>query len=363
MHIKHPFIFAFLFAIPLFAFAQTATTTDPTALLQAQIDALIQERIAQAPTAEDIRVGAIRDLLNVTTTPKNPAPHDVVQIKVESYLTDLSKATLSWAKNGTTVLRGIGQTEFSFENGGSGVTTTIRLSITTNAGEVITRNFSFRPIGVTLLWEANTYTPPFYKGKPLMSAQANVRAIAVSDTALLDVNNMSFVWKKDGEAVPGASGYGKNSFIFTGPKPYGRANISVEASSLSDSMRSETSLKEIALTRPFVFFYENHPLLGIWYNTPLESNLTLNKKEFSLVAAPYFFSRDNGESSAFAYAWSLNNKTISNPGTAITLRNDQGTQGDSLLALAIRGLNQTFQSGSQSLLIHFTTEEASRGAF
>lgn len=363
MHLLRFLALIFFVTLPLFSIAQTTTTTDPAAEIQSGIDALIAERIANTPTAEDIRAGAIQDLLNITAIPKTPAAHETVNVTVESYLSDLSKATIAWSKNGTTMLRGIGKTRFSFENGGSGEMTRIGITITTNDGVTIARTLSFRPAGVTLLWEASTYTPPFYKGKPLMAPQARVRAVAVSDTSTLNPSTLSYVWKKDGDVVSGASGYGKSSFSFAGPKPYGKANVSVEVSSLSDTLRSEVRLKEIPLARPFILFYENHPLLGVWLNAPLANDITLAKKEFSVTAAPYFFSLDTAPTPTFSYDWSLNGRAVNNPDTTITLRNDQGSKGDSLLSLGIQGLRETFQSGDRSLLIHFTAGETARATF
>jgi len=351
------------FLMPSFAFAQTSTTS---ATVQQQIDKIVQDRLNSAPSAADIRTGAIGDYLDVKTSPQNPGPNETIRITVESYLSDLNKATISWWVDGKLVERGLGKTTFSFRNGASGSTTRLTISITTNAGERVTKELSWSPVGITMLWEANTYTPPFYRGKALMTPQASVRAIAIPDNTgtrnALDAGNLVYTWKKDGTAVPTASGYGKNSFSFPGPKPYGESKVSVQVSSVNDTIKTDMNVV-LPLSNPFILFYENHPLLGTWYNRALGDNLTLAQKEFSLSAEPYFFSNETGEAPTLAYNWTLNGKDIVNPGRAITLRNETGGKGDSLLTLTMRGLKQTFQTANQDLGIHFTTKESSQPTF
>ncbi|MHB1118275.1 MAG: hypothetical protein ACYCZ7_01980 [Minisyncoccota bacterium] len=355
---------------PLFTFAQEATTTaeqsTETSVLQQQIDQLINSRKALIPTPEESVANSIINHLDIKTNPQNPGPRETIRIKIESYLTDLNKATIGWSVNGKLMERGIGKTAFLFQNGASGETTRLTISIVTNSGISISKDLSWSPVGITVLWEADTYTPPFYKGKALPSPQSMIRAIAIPDSAgsrgALDAGNLVYVWKKDGTVAGEASGYGKNFFSFLAPKPYGESRVSVQVSSINDTIKSEMKVS-LPLAQPFILFYENHPLLGVWRNRALNTEFNLAKKEFSISAEPYFFSNETGETSTLLYNWSLNGKAVQNIGRAITLRNEAGEKGDSALTLAMRGIKKTFQSGSQSLLIHFTTPESARPTF
>ncbi|MEK7538709.1 MAG: hypothetical protein AAB552_02615 [Patescibacteria group bacterium] len=348
-----------LFALPVFIFAQTTTgtsTAEKTAL-QEQLDTLVQSRINQLSSPAQIRINAIRDYLEITTSPKYPKPNELVRITIESYLTDLNKATLAWSVNGDVVTQGIGKKTFSFNNGASGKTTRVSVLIRTNGGEVVVKEFSFSPIGVTILWEADTYTPPFYKGKPLASAQSSIRAVAIPDTGnaknILGAGNLVYVWKKNGNNVSEASGYAKNSFTFTAPKPYDEASVGVQVSPIdSNTVKSETRVN-VPLSNPFVMFYEKHPLEGVRYDRPLGTKFALSGKEVTLRAEPYFFSNESGNKSTLSYQWSLNGKKTSNQGRTITLKNDKGVKGDSTISIAIHGITQTFQSGSKSIMLHF----------
>ncbi len=360
MYSKRFFTLAFVLTLPFFLFAQTPLSqltpaeidqiqqqilNDPAVQAakasldaanlvtqqaldaEAQLRAFTQDQLKLIPTPAQIRTNAIRDYLDVKYSPQNPGPDEVVTVTVESYLSDLNKAMMTWSINGKVVESGIGKMSFSFKNGASGQTSTLSVSIVTNTGEKVLREFVFKPVGMILLWEADTYTPPFYKGKSLLTPQARVRAVAISDSAnsknALAAGNLSYVWKQDGETVPEASGYGKNSFSFVGPMPFGETYVSVAASSLNDTIKSELKLF-IPLEKPFILFYEDHPLLGVWYNRSLGKDITLSKKEISISAVPFFFSNETSGASSLVYKWALNGSPTPNSGRAITLRNNLG---------------------------------------
>lgn len=357
---------------PFFTFAQSTSTssasqTTPESInLQNQIDELISNKSKAIPSIEEIRTNALRDLLEVTTTPKNPKPLEKVTVSVESYLSDLNKAQIEWVLNGKIVSRGVGEKSFSFQNGPSGKTTRLVVSITTNAGEVFTKNLSWNPVGVTVLWEADTYTPPFYRGKPLLTAQAKLKTVAIPDNTTggnaLSAGNFVYVWEKDGTTITENSGFQKNTYLLSGPKPYERMNVKVRASSLNDSISSETQV-DLSLSAPFILFYEKHPLFGVWYNRPFDNKINLAGREFSISAEPYFFSNESREDPINKYTWMVNGKAVQNYGHTITLRNDTGEKGSSSISLAVRGINKTFQAASRDLLVYFAGESSARPIF
>lgn len=327
---------------------------------QTQIQKIIedqQKKIQTAPTINDIRKSAVEQYLSIKANPASPKPNETITVEVQSNSTDLSRSTITWTLNNRTVLSGVGEKSFSFKNGNSGQTTDLTISITTPEGDTVAKNQSWTPVGVNLLWEANTYTPPFYKGKPLMSPQADVRVIAIPDSSIntLTAGNYVYNWKKDGYVLADFSGYGKNTFNFIGPKPYALLNVGVEVSGFNGVAKSETSLN-IPQTTPFVLFYENNPLMGILYNKALGSNVVITRKEFSVSAEPYFFSPERSENIYEGYEWSLNNRGIENSSHLITLRNNQNTSGVSKLALSVRGIAKTFQNASQAVMVNFKAE-------
>ncbi len=385
MNLTRFFFLIFVLMLPFFSFSQTVTTSTTNAELEKLLQQFsdLSKQTFEAPNLdiqnnqfddfikntpsgffpidENIRAGAISEYLDLKINPNNPGPKEIIKVEIESYLSDLNKATIKWSVNSTLIKQGVGETSFSFQNGDSGETTIIDVSILTNEGYLVEKELLFRPFGVTILWEADTYTPPFYKGKPLMTTQARVRAIAIPDVDstqnTFTAGNLVYVWKKDGFAVSDASGYGKNSFSFSGPKPYGDTRVMVQVSSVDDTINSEIRV-DLPLTNPFILFYEDRPLIGTWYNRPLGEGITLTKKEISLNAAPFFFSNESSETPILVYNWSMNSKKVINRGRIITLKNESGESGASFLTLAMYGIKQTFQSASRSLMITFASNES-----
>lgn len=355
-----------LFFVPFSISAQTATSTfDIDAYIdnmrQVTNDMMVQQE-KNFINPQKIRTKAITDYLDVKANPQNPGPNETIHVNVESYLSDLNKATIRWSVNGKTIDHGIGKTAFSFKNGGAGVTTRLTISITTNAGENITKELTFSPVDIIVLWEANTYTPPFYKGKPLMTAQSSVRAVVIPNTATskgaLTASNLVFKWEKDGAVVKDSSGYNKNFFLFEAPKPYGEINLHVKISSLDDTARSDFAIN-IPLSKPIVLFYENRPLLGVLYNHPIDTNLALSAKEFSLKAEPYFFSNESPGQQINFYQWLMDGKLVGNSSRTITFRNDKDAEVRSAITFSAQGVKRTFQTAQQSVVIHFTPDQTS----
>ena|SRR3989344_311943 len=360
MKLRHILILSLCSFLPMFVFA-AATTTMGRTVEEDQLIKGLQDQVSNLLSPKHIRQNAIAEYLKVSTSPQSPKPGETVRVTIESYLSDLSRATITWSVNNKIIEKGIDKTSFSFKVGPSGGSTRLGVLIVTNEGEEVYKEYSFNPLGLTILWEADTYTPPFYKGKPLATYQSHVRAVVIPDAVkaggAFDTSALSYTWKQNGYAIPEASGYGKNSYTFTAPRPYEETRVGVSASPLKEGARSEFALN-LPITNPFIFFYEVHPLLGVRYERPLGSEVALSQKDISLRAEPFFFSNGKNEAESISYTWALNGKTIVNPGRAITLRNTEGIKGESQLSLGMYGIKKTFQSASQMIRLKFDEESA-----
>ncbi|MFA5997182.1 MAG: hypothetical protein WC791_01690 [Candidatus Paceibacterota bacterium] len=361
MYQKHKLLVSTLVASflcgPLFVFAQTSTTTS-----EQTIDNLMQSELAkELALPGKILEDSMYQYLQITTTPKNPGPNTSVNITVESYLTDLDKAYINWSLNNKVVLKGLGERHFGFQNGSSGETTNLTITIATNGGQILTRDLSWTPVGITLFWQADTYTPPFYKGKPLLSPEAAVTVIATPDNTdpknALGAGDLVYTWQKEGTVQTKFSGYGKNSFSFTGPIPLSHSSVSVKVSSIDDTINSEATAS-FPLSNPFVLFYENHPLLGVQYNQSFSAETYLSNRELSLSAEPFFFSNNSLGMQTLRYNWSVNGNKTQNNNRDITLRNDTGAKGSTDISLTVTSLPHIFQAASRELRINFAASDA-----
>jgi hypothetical protein len=151
--------------------------------------------------------------LAITSTPLNPLPLEKVTLSLQSFSTDLSQADIVWSYNSKTIATGKGRTTISIAAPASGITGTV--TATASGGfDTTAATIILRPASLDLLWEgAASYTAPFYKGLPLPSTGGKIRMTAIP--SINAPKQLSFNWKRNGEAVQSASGSGKSTYLFT----------------------------------------------------------------------------------------------------------------------------------------------------
>ncbi len=245
---------------------------------------------------------------NITFTPEFPGPNQTVTILVEDFSRDLNQVEIVWTVNGKIVKKGFGERRLEVTTGNLGSVTNVGL----NVGRA-TQNLSIRPAAVDLIWQADTYTPPFYKGKALHSNQDPLRVVAEpffmnAQGVRLNPTTLTYRWFIDGKIQDRASGYGKKTFQYLPSiltKPY---EVRVEVYS-GDSSYKAASTVVIDDTQPEVLFYENHPLYGVLFNTALNGkSLILAEEEVSVIGVPLYFSKEQMATDFITYSWGLKNR-------------------------------------------------------
>lgn len=294
----------------------------------------------------EMQINTQEDEIIVTVSPKNPQPYEDVSISIGSYATDLGKAVISWQMDSKTVLSGIGKTDYSFKALGPNTTTTFNITIRpVGSVNTITKNISISPSEIELLWESiDGYVPPFYKGKALPSRGGIIKAVAIpnTDTIKSGSGNVSYSWKNNDNAVTDASGYNKNSFVFSNDLFDTENMITVIASSVSENYNAEKTIK-IASVSPKVLFYKKSPTEGTLYNNALNSNTIFEGNEMTMVAVPYFLAV-KGNESKFNYSWNINGDPIDTPSkkTELTIRpTSRGGYAD--ISIVFESITKLFQ--------------------
>ena len=297
--------------------------------------------------------------LSILLTPAYPKVNQTVTARLESSAVDLSQAEIAWYLNGTLRNKGQGEKALRFRTGRLGEKTEIAVTILPNFGASLQKTLTVRPAEVDLHYEAESYTPPFYRGKALYSFQGRVRVVALP--SFVDANgervpngDLNFSWSQNGNPLPRESGVGKNVFIVEDKGGLIRpAFVSVEVSTLSKDLIASA---EIALApgAPSVIIYENHPLLGILWNRALSENFTLSEKEVRLVAVPYFFSASGQSDRALSFSWQMNGETLSGERTNnVVFRNEEGVEGEALVGVEVGNAKSIYQSAVASSRIFF----------
>ncbi len=304
------------------------------------------------------QVPGIGEDASVNVSPANPAANATVRMEAASLRTDINRATITWMLNGKTEKKGIGEKTFQFQNGAIGKTTTVDVYIVTQEGQTIEKHYTFRASSIDIIWKANTYVPPFYKGKALPSYQSDTTFIALPtflDGSGTPINPKSLVytWKKDNTILGDQSGYGKQSLTVPGSiinRPY---TIQVDVASFDNRYKASGSTS-IQKGSPDIVFYENNPLYGVQFNRALEGQATINNQEISIAAYPYHFSARERQDLNLSYTWRMNGATISTDTITPTITfKTPGVAGTSALNLRIENTAKILQFFDKSLTVKY----------
>ncbi|MFC1801850.1 hypothetical protein ACFLY7_00185 [Patescibacteria group bacterium] len=301
--------------------------------------------------------------ITLTISPSNPKPNQTATAKVESFFVDLDKSEILWYINEELLQKDFGKKSFSFPMGAlSGKTTNINVVIVSSDG-TIQKNIKLKNADVDLLWEAQTLTPPFYKGKALNSHQATIKITAIphliqENGKKISANNLIYKWKIDRKNQVNSSGYNKQSLTFTGPQTFREMNINVEVENIDGTIRAKNSVR-IKNNDPKIIFYEDDPIFGIKYNKSVQNNFDLKGSEVSIIAFPYFFSKEDFQKTQ--YLWSINNKEIINdeekPNYLSLRQESKLTSQTNNISLETRNIVKIMQSAQNSFKIKFGGEE------
>jgi hypothetical protein len=258
-----------------------------------------------APTFAQLDTATLESDISIGTIPLNPRAGESVTLELKSYSSDLTQASIVWRYNGTIIASGIGRTRVGTTAPKSGVAT-ISASVSGSTVTPSTTAISLRGGGVDLLWEAaDSYTPPFYKGKALLAPNGWVRATAIPTATA--PKNLSYEWSRNDSAIENASGYNKNSLVFKNEtlKPQEAISVSVGNSTF-------TAQKNITLTpqNPGIIAYQTKEGF-IDYGHGFTTSLTTTASGIVLRFEPYFFSVPTSTTSDLSFE-------IQNGDTALT---------------------------------------------
>lgn len=300
--------------------------------------------------------------------PEHPRPGEAVTVSVESYNIDLNRADVRWFVNDTPVKSGVGAKRINAVAGRAGELTSIRVTAIGENGSIYSASIAFRPAEVNLLWQAQSYTPPFYKGKALMPYQGTVLVAAIPSftrgTSVMTPESLIYTWKEGDDVIGDSSGKGKNLFVFRGSIPMRTKTISVLVESPDRTMSAEASI-DVTPVAPRLLFYEEHPLYGLLLSKALMNTFFLAGDETRISAVPYYFETDVRKSAKLVYSWEANYGPVpSETGPAVTLRRTSDSAGQTEMFLEAHSSdeNNTFQAAEQKLTITFPEKTAFNGA-
>ncbi len=287
-----------------------------------------------------------------TVSPEYPKAFDEVTISIKSYAMDLQRSLIRWYVDGKLLSEKTALTQLSVQAGNYGTTKTVKIQVIAADGRVAEKSIFITPSDLSLVWQADTYTPPFYKGKRLYSASSDILMMAIP-SGKYDSDKIIFTWKQDADVIPNSGGLGKNTITIPGTLVTREKMIIVEAISVDGTYHA----RQIVTLSPIftkVLMYENNPLFGVWYENALVKNQTIASAEFKVAAYPFFFSTKSRFLDDVQYLWSVNGAgaTTASGKSSITLQRDQSIS-KAGLGVEARHKSKILQDAKTSVNLNF----------
>ena len=300
--------------------------------------------------------------LSLSLSPVNPEPNTDVTATVSYSQGNTDTTNITWSLNGQTKLTGIGKRSFTFKTGSVGETSSVKVFLDTSSYGTISKEITITPNTLEILWEADTHTPPFYKGKALPTSQSTVRIVAlprfVYQNTVIDANNIVYKWKRGYFTNQPSSGFGKNTFIYKTGYTFTSDDITLSATSQDESI-SITKKIPVYVYEPKIVFYENKPLQGVRYENALLDVFNYVENEVTMHAVPFFFSLSDINDNKASFIWKLDGRALeTNPDNKaeFTLRKPEKGNGRYQLKLSIDNKGYDLQTASKSVSLVYSNQ-------
>lgn len=300
---------------------------------------------------------ALNNSISFFLTTGNTIPNAPLRVSATSYSFDLNSSDILWRVNGKVFKRGTGEKSIEIMLGDAGSSTKVEIDASILSGQTYHKEIIIIPAAVDLLWQAQTYTPVWYKGKPLPSSTSMVKVIAIpyfktTEGKLIPATDLTYKWSLNYKVLSSSSGYGKSSMRVEMPQLMHEAKIKVEVSTRDGSI-VRTSFLSLRAEETKTLLYENHPTKGVGYGSALSKKTEMTDSTFNLKVEPFFFALRDLRN--IIYNWSANGKKIE--GTEkinnIVFTREDGDRGSSSISVETKNARDFLQTAQGNLLIDF----------
>jgi hypothetical protein len=243
--------------------------------------------------------------LDVSMSPQYPAAGEEIRLSVSSYGIDLERSAIVWFADGKEIARNTKETTVTAGKLGSTINVTV---VAEEPGGLIgSGSARIRPTEVDLIWNSDSYAPPYFKGRRFTGSGARVHAEAIArfvraDGSSVAAENIVYSWYRGATRL--ATGRGRTSVVFPGPSLFTTDDLSVIAQSVDGQYIGRASAR-ISGVDPTVELYENHPLFGVLYHRALTGTVVTSEKEQRVSAVPYSARVATPEDPALTYDWTV----------------------------------------------------------
>lgn len=204
---------------------------------------------------------------------------------------------------------------------------------------------------IDLLWQGETYTPPFYKGRSLWSNQSRINFVAIPQ-GLGNPASLNYKWTKNDTVLGNLSGVGKNTLSFFDTILSRPQTIRIEIVSGEDEVLASASTVVTPIS-PMPAVYESNPLYGFMFHDETSGAYQLQKREITFAAFPFFFSVLNRADSGLSYEWRTNVGEAETR-NSVTYRTPENAAGSSPVSVRVFNKGRIMQDAKRSFLVEFS---------
>ena len=251
--------------------------------------------------------------VSITMVPNEPRASETVRLSVDSGAIDLDRSVIVWYSNKKEFARGNGLKDATILAGPLGSDTVIEVVAESNeaTGRATAR---IRPVEIHILWNSDSYVPPFFKGRALPGTSGTVSAYALVHFqtlggTLIPEKDIIYSWYQNGARVAHLSGRGKSSATFQSPARFDADTIKMAAESLDARFSGSTTIV-IPREDAKLVLYENHPLFGILFHRAIVGEVNTAERELKVSAFPYFVRAFSPREETLFYEWHVNDKIV-----------------------------------------------------
>lgn len=233
----------------------------------------------------------ISNPLQISVVPKYVQPNSTISVSVEAYSIDLNSATISWSVDGVPYSGSAGNTHIAVPVGDVGESVVVTVGAQTPQGQRFDLRRVITPAEAAIVWEADTYTPPLYKGRSLFTSQSTLHFVAIPNIvrngSRVPNSQLVFTWEHDGTILGSKSGTGQDSLTLTGSILSQPEVVAVEVKTLDGAISTRERIV-VPIIGSRVRIYEDTPLLGTRFERALGATEIVTNQEITLRAYPYF---------------------------------------------------------------------------
>lgn len=249
----------------------------------------------------------------IALDPAHPGPGQTVRLTLQSPVADLARSSISWSVDGKPLVSDTGATDIAIVAGKLGSETEVTATAQTMTG-LARATASIIPAEADLLFDANSYVPPFYQGRALPSPASQLRLHAFArivrpGAGAVAPEELVYTWRRNSSLLPGISGKGKSSVTLPAPTLFSTDTFAVEAATMDGTIVAAATVR-VPSTEPATVFYEDSPLFGIRYRNALTAQSVYSGAELTIAAVPFFALANSPADPRLSYEWSVNGRQV-----------------------------------------------------